>query len=103
MGYSYARYNNHAIPISDELQMSKADHREQYAVFAGVLRAVRKKSNLTQKEVAKRLGRPQSFVSKYEGSERMLDVIDLLDVANALEVPWSSILEEVERRLAEMR
>ncbi|UQS68193.1 hypothetical protein [Mesorhizobium sp. B283B1A] len=30
--------------------------------------------------MAEQLGRPQSFVAKYEGGERRLDVIEFLDV-----------------------
>jgi hypothetical protein len=35
--------------------------------------------------VADRLGRPQSFVAKYEGGERRLDVIEFLEVARAVD------------------
>lgn len=79
--------------------MSKADHREQYAVFAEVLRKARKTAQLTQTEVAARLGRPQSFVAKYEGCERKLDVIDFLNVAKAIGVPWASLLQDCETEL----
>ncbi|MBU2595573.1 helix-turn-helix transcriptional regulator [Patescibacteria group bacterium] len=37
----------------------------------------RKKSGLTQKEVAKKLGRSQSYVSKIESGQRIIDVIEL--------------------------
>ena len=41
-------------------------------------------AGLTQAEVAGRLKRPQSFVSKYETGERRLDVVEFLEVAAAL-------------------
>ena len=41
-------------------------------------------AGLTQVEVAARLGRPQSFVSKYEGGERRLDVVEFVEVAQAI-------------------
>jgi len=34
--------------------------------------------------LAKRLGRPQSFVAKYEGGERRLDVVEFMTVARAI-------------------
>jgi transcriptional regulator with XRE-family HTH domain len=49
-----------------------------------LLIAARKKAGLTQQDVADRLGRPQSFVAKYEGGERRLDVVEFLQVAAAL-------------------
>lgn len=47
---------------------------------------VRKGSGLTQADLAERLGRPQSFVSKYERGERRLDLIEFCDVCRALRV-----------------
>ncbi|MGN6159137.1 MAG: helix-turn-helix domain-containing protein, partial [Devosia sp.] len=43
-----------------------------------------KKAGLTQQDVANQLGRPQSFVAKYEGGERRLDVVEFLQVAAVL-------------------
>lgn len=39
---------------------------------------------MTQVELSKRLRKPQSFVSKYERGERRLDVVEFLEVADAL-------------------
>jgi transcriptional regulator with XRE-family HTH domain len=39
---------------------------------------------LTQIRVAERLDQPQSFVAKYEGGERRIDVIEFLDIARAI-------------------
>ena len=44
----------------------------------------RRDAGLTQVALAKKLGRPQSFVSKFERGERRLDVTEFLDVARAL-------------------
>lgn len=44
----------------------------------------RKSADLTQAELATRLSRPQSFVSKYERGERRLDVVEFLEVAREL-------------------
>ena len=41
-------------------------------------------AGLSQVEVAARLGKPQSFVSKYESGERGLDVVELLEVTAVL-------------------
>ena len=58
------------------------DHR--YDLFEQALIETRLESNLTQEEVALRLNKPQSFVSKYESGERRLDIIELIDVCKAL-------------------
>jgi transcriptional regulator with XRE-family HTH domain len=46
-------------------------------------------------EVAKRLRKPQSFVSKYESGERNLDVIEFLAVCRALAVTPALVLESL--------
>jgi transcriptional regulator with XRE-family HTH domain len=55
---------------------------------------IREEGGLWQTEVARRLGRPQSFVSKYESDQRRLDLIELEEVCHALGI---SLLEFVAR------
>ncbi len=59
--------------------------------------AARKNKGLTQLQVAQALGRPQSFVAKYEGGERRLDVIEFLELAEILEVDPCQLLAQVPR------
>ena len=56
----------------------------------------RHQQGLTQVEVANRLGKPQSFVSKYESGERRLDVIEFVQVCKTLNVQPANILQELE-------
>jgi len=46
-------------------------------------------------QLAELLEKPQSFISKYEGGERRLDVIEFLDVCEALRVDPQVILRSV--------
>jgi transcriptional regulator with XRE-family HTH domain len=59
------------------------------------LRGARNEVGLTQAELATRLGRPQSFVSKYESGERRLDLIELSEVCSALEISLENFLSRV--------
>jgi transcriptional regulator with XRE-family HTH domain len=52
---------------------------------------------LTQADLAHRLGRPQSFVSKYERGERRRDVVELLEVTDAIGVKTAKLIERIER------
>jgi ribosome-binding protein aMBF1 (putative translation factor) len=49
---------------------------KEYDHFLRALRKARIKAGLTQAEVARRLNRPQSFVSKCESGERRVDVVE---------------------------
>lgn len=59
---------------------------------------LRKSKNFTQAEIAQRLGRPQSFVAKYEGGERRLDVVEFIEVAQALEADPCTLLADLVQR-----
>ncbi|MGG5890690.1 helix-turn-helix domain-containing protein [Falsiroseomonas sp. HC035] len=52
-------------------------------------------AGLTQVELATRLGRPQSFVSKYETGERRLDVVEFLEIAEALSFDPAELLRSL--------
>ena len=58
-------------------------------VFLGRLRQARKDAGLTQVEVARRLGRTQSFVTKAERGERRLDVVELRAFARVYRKPMT--------------
>jgi transcriptional regulator with XRE-family HTH domain len=58
----------------------------------------RHEKGLTQTELATRLGRPQSFVSKYERGERRLDVPEFFEIAEGLECDPLRLLEEWRQR-----
>lgn len=61
--------------------LSEDAHRAAYGRFLSRLRQARLDAGLTQVEVAARLGKPQSFISKMESGERRLDVVELQMVA----------------------
>jgi transcriptional regulator with XRE-family HTH domain len=67
----------------------------RYRELIGRLRAQRVANRMTQQELADRLGRRQQFVSKYESMERRLDVIELVDIARALDLALGELLEGI--------
>ncbi len=57
---------------------------ERYSRFLEQLIVARKKAGLTQTQVALALKKPQSFVSKYESGERLLDVAEYVEISRIL-------------------
>ncbi|KDQ04369.1 helix-turn-helix domain-containing protein [Rhodococcus qingshengii] len=64
--------------------MEKSIYSAEYKQLCALLRQLRLDAGLTQVTVARHLGVPQSFVSKYESGERRLDLIELKHVADAI-------------------
>jgi transcriptional regulator with XRE-family HTH domain len=60
----------------------------------------RKTAGLTQRELAKRLRRPQSFVAKYEGGERRVDVVEFIVICRAIETDPNKLLKVLIQRAA---
>ena len=75
--------------------MTRSISSLEYRRLCQLLVEARKRTGLTQTQVAARLGRLQAFVSRYERGERRLDVVEFLNVADALEVDPHSILAGV--------
>ena len=61
------------------------------------LKKARMEARLTQTELARALGRPQSFVSKYENGERRLDVLELQEICSLLKTTVDKILRTAMR------
>lgn len=64
-----------------------------------LLREARVTAGLTQVELARRLGAPQSFVSKYESGERRIDVLELRRIALALNSSLPALVSKLEKTL----
>ena len=62
-------------------QLAKTLHTERHRKLRELLVAQRKAAGLTQTVLAQRLGKPPSYVAKYELGERRLDVLEYLDIA----------------------
>lgn len=64
--------------------MAKSIYTERHKKLCELLKQQRKAAGLTQTVVAERLGKPPSYVAKYEGGDRRLDILEFIDVAAAI-------------------
>lgn len=78
--------------------MPKTLRTPQQIQFQQLLIEARSARNLTQAEVARRLGRRQPFVTKYENGDRRLDVVEFCEVMQALGGDPLELLAELLRR-----
>lgn len=74
----------------------KSINSEPYRLLLAMLVKQRKQAGITQHQLSCALGRPQSFVSKYERGERRLDVIEFLEVCRHLDADAYEILKALE-------
>ncbi|WP_338446997.1 helix-turn-helix transcriptional regulator [Pelagerythrobacter marensis] len=67
----------------------------RYQQLISSLVKARKTNKISQSKLAFQLGRAQQFVSRYEHSERRLDIIEYVDIASALHLDPVSELKKV--------
>lgn len=77
--------------------MEKSLQSAEYQRLVALLVASRHKAGIRQQALAKKLGKPQSFIAKYEGGERRLDVVEFITIAEALGADPIRLLREFVR------
>ena len=81
--------------------MSKFTGTKQQKVFQDLLRELRIEAGFTQVTLAEVLGRPQSYVSKYESGERTLNFLEVLYLCELFGVTVSEFSKKLSKRLNE--
>lgn len=66
-----------------------------YRAVIEVIRTARLAQKLSQREVARRLGKPVSFINKIELIERRIDVLEFVVLCRALELDPHQMLDAV--------
>ena len=75
--------------------MAGAVYTETYRLFRTQLVAVRKGANLSQAQLAKKLGKPPSYVAKYELGERRLDVVEMCVILKCINIQPCKFLKVI--------
>ena len=76
----------------------KSTYSETYQLLIDRLIRARKNCGMTQTDLALRVGKPQSYVSKIEICERRLDVVEFLELAQAIGEDPVKLISEIYRR-----
>ena len=78
--------------------MNKSIFSRQQQRLVTLLIEARHDAALTQVQLAKKLRRPQSFVSDYERGQRRLDVLEFLHITRVLDADPHDIIDRLQRR-----
>ena len=79
--------------------MKTTEYFAQREKLLALLRQLRIDAGLTQTELASRLRRDQTFVSKYESGERRLDILEVREVCRAIGVDFVAAMRRLDRKL----
>lgn len=78
--------------------IGKSVHSPGQKAFRQLMVEARNAAGLTQHDLARRLRKPQSFVAKYEGGERRIDVTEFLAIARAIGADPIHILRTLQKQ-----
>lgn len=81
--------------------VTRSTHTGHYRQLVATLADARRRSGLTQQQVADRLGKPQSYVAKVEGSERRIDLVEFALLAKAIGEDPVALFKDVLSAMAE--
>lgn len=80
--------------------LNEQNQREKLLLL---LKETRLKKDITQVDLAKKLGVPQSFVSKYESGERQLDILELRQICQHIGISFESFIRQLEEKINEAK
>lgn len=79
--------------------MARSTHHPDYQILLTLLRDLRERTGVTQLALAENLGNTQTFISKIERGERRIDVVEFIEICDALGVdPDAAFREYLKRR-----
>ncbi|EHZ9859085.1 TPA: helix-turn-helix domain-containing protein [Escherichia coli] len=67
----------------------------EYQMVIKALREARVAGHITQEELGKALGRPQSFIAKVENGERRLDIVEFVHLCRLVGIDPVSIINNL--------
>jgi len=79
--------------MSFEIRMVKTIYQEPYLRLVQALVQARKNAGLTQTQVAEKLSKPQSYIAKVEGADRKLDVMEFVELCEAIHQNPSELIK----------
>jgi transcriptional regulator with XRE-family HTH domain len=81
------------------VRVPRSIYSPEHRHLVELLREHREKAGVRQAELAARLDRPQSFVSKYESGQRRLDLIEVRQICTALDIDVVNLVRAWERSI----
>lgn len=79
---------------------TKAKLADELSILGRILADTREQAGIKQSDLATRLGVPASYLSKVENGTRRLDVIELIQIAEAMEVDPGEIVRQVAKEMS---
>jgi transcriptional regulator with XRE-family HTH domain len=88
---------NSAVGLAG-LELAKTHRSKRYKALIGLLVARREAAGMTQSDLAARLGKSQSFVSRLENGQRRITVVEFMTLAKILRFDPYKVISSLEKQ-----
>lgn len=88
------------LPNQGDLSVNKTIFDESYRRLIGTLREARMSENLTQRDVARRLGRARSWVANIESFDLRLDLVSSARLGTLCRVDAGDLIRALQEELS---
>jgi len=78
--------------------MASSLHSGKYQIFREMIVKIRKDADITQVQLAKELGKPQSYISKIENGERRIDFTEFIEIASILKIDTQQFIKTYQKK-----
>lgn len=68
-------------------------------ILRNLLRQQRNEAGLRQVDLARKLGKPQSYISKYESGEKSLDILEIKEICAVFKITLTEFSKELEDKI----
>ena len=75
--------------------MAHSGEHSPREILRNVVRAARRKADMTQGELAGAIGRTQGYVSKFENGQTRAEMIDVIQFCVALEIDHHALMDRL--------
>lgn len=79
--------------------MPRTTFTAPYREMLRLLKSARIEAGITQADLALSLGKPQSYVSKFERGERSIDLVEFLQIVRAIGSDAHRIIDQVNQTM----
>lgn len=77
----------------------KIARRPEYFTLGEVLKEAREELGLTQRALARKIGRTETSIGKIEAGQQRIDLVELSDLAVALRLPLAELADRFTKKL----
>lgn len=95
----YSKAQRYSKDLKRSKNLRKSIHSFEHEFLRQYLVNRRKELELTQRELAKRMGVIYSFIGKVETGDRRLDIIEFIQYCAAIELDPTKVINEIKNKV----